>query len=232
MKCVALTTLWRYVCRYSKADGCVISTSWDSTVHVCDERPQYGYSSHPAYRTVMLRRVELPAIEHISELADTETFHHIDNGGSMDSGSSVSSRSSGGSVDGGVSPRSHARSRGHSFGRATGGGSTTADSLPPSRRMTSTTRGSVATPHHTGFGGRDAMSLGASTRASPAGVHGNGAPGALGEGVTRKGFSSVDVTIVALSPHLNLFACAARGMNNAHMVLLWRYVLHSASPHH
>lgn len=154
---------------YSKEDGCVISTSWDSTVHVCDERHQYGFSREPAFRSVLLRRAKLPPLDGISELADEGGFEHV----SIASFETSSDEDEGGFFSTQPSSSMHHR---------------------PSR----------ASMSGTGFG-----------------VSGSTAH-RLGEGITRQGFASVDVTITELGPHLNLFACAARGMNNSHMILLWR----------
>lgn len=40
---------------------------------------------------------------------------------------------------------------------------------------------------------------------------------------TRRGTSSVDMTNVEHSPHLNLLATSARGMDDTYLLLLWRY---------
>ena len=126
-------------------DGCVISTSWDSTVHVCDERPQHGYLSQPAARSVLLRRAKIPPLDGINELAEQPGF-----------------------------------SDQHSFT-------------------------SFATDSDEEHNPHDPYDMG---------IH--------GDHTIRHGHSSVDVTTSALSPHLNLIACAARGMDNSYLVLVWR----------
>lgn len=50
-------------------DGCVISTSWDSAVHVCLERENNGYARFPVLRSVLQRRAKLPPLDGLEAAA-------------------------------------------------------------------------------------------------------------------------------------------------------------------